>query len=323
MRHAIAAIAVVAIPLALMLSEAGSPRADPPAWRDAPLIVEDVARFWEAFDALPAAADPVVDARILHDRYLAPGTDGLKEFTRLRIGKAEDLARTIRARPRYYAAIRENTARVASFEPAIRAGYERLAELFPKAEFPPVYFLIGRLNSGGTLTGNELLIGLEMMAADDATPRDELGAWERSVIGGIERVPCYVLHELIHFQQRIDATRDLLAQAFAEGSADFLAELAVGCHLNGGVHAWALPREADLWREFSAVMHGDDTTGWLYGGDANRERPADVGYFIGYRIARAYYERSSDKQRAVADILRPASVQALLEASGYAGSLTP
>jgi uncharacterized protein YjaZ len=48
-------------------------------------------------------------------------------------------------------------------------------------------------------------------------------------------------------------------------------------------------------------------------------RPADLGYFIGYRIAQAYYEKSTHKEKAIADIISGGhgDVRALLAASGY------
>ena len=73
---------------------------------------------------------------------------------------------------------------------------------------------------------------------------------------------------------------------------DFLCELLIGRHINHHIHVWALPREAELWAEFRQVMHEEGAGGWLYGGTDATERPADPGYFIGYRIAQANYERA-------------------------------
>ena len=49
-------------------------------------------------------------------------------------------------------------------------------------------------------------------------------------------------------------------------------------------------------------------------------RPNDLGYFIGYRIAQAYYQRAADKAQAVRDIITGcgAGVHELLGRSGYA-----
>jgi uncharacterized protein YjaZ len=64
-------------------------------------------------------------------------------------------------------------------------------------------------------------------------------------------------------------------------------------------------------------MNERETAGWLYGGQPEG-RPADLGYFFGYRIARAYYERAEDKTRALREILTATDFPRLLEVSGYA-----
>ena len=43
-----------------------------------------------------------------------------------------------------------------------------------------------------------------------------------------------------------------------------------------------------------------------------------LGYFMGYRIAQAYYERAPDKKTAIRDILRVKNAEDFLERSGYA-----
>ena len=47
------------------------------------------------------------------------------------------------------------------------------------------------------------------------------------------------------------------------------------------------------------------------------DRPADLGYYIGYKIAASYYERAPAKSQAVRDILTVRDYPAFLEASGY------
>ena len=47
-------------------------------------------------------------------------------------------------------------------------------------------------------------------------------------------------------------------------------------------------------------------------------RPADLGYWMGYRIARGYYRRAADKAQAIRDMLRIRDFDAFLEASGVA-----
>lgn len=261
---------------------------------------------------------------------------------------AEQLAAAVARRPRFYAGLRRGTLALDSLGDAvdeIRGAYRRLAALYPDAVFPPVYFLVGRLTSGGTTGPSGILLGAEMHGADATTPRDELTAWQRGAVGDARGVPHLVAHELMHVEQQAarrqaavgaDARagaadrRTLLAQVLDEGCADFLADLvtdgagaarsagAVTASDGAGTRAYGLAHERELWREFRPVMLRRDVPGWLYEGDAAKGRPADLGYFVGARICRAYYDRAADKRRAVRDILVMADPKAFAEASGYA-----
>ena len=286
---------------------------------EARLVTEDIDRFWQAWDEAADATDAEARARIFQARYLEPGSPGLETFVRLRIGDAGKLVAAIDAHPRYYASLRRLTPKLEDQVPRIRDTLRRMRTLVPDAVFPDVYFLVGRMNSGGTADATGLMIGVEMFGRAPGTPLDELGDWHRAVVGEFDNLPAIVAHEWVHFQQRarIDGQPTLLQAAIGEGVADFIAELGAGRHINDHVHAWAEPRAAALWQEFGARMHGTDYAGWLYeGANARGDRPADLGYWIGYRIARAYYERADDKPAALREMLDIQDFDAFLAASG-------
>ncbi len=291
-----------------------SKQSPPEANRDpsaARIVTEDIQRFWEAYDR----AAPDFSAEPFEKLYLARGTRGLNDFVRLRIRSAAELVEAIRRCPRYYASIRESTRRIPAMEAEIRASFVALKRLYPDAVFPDVYFVIGRLSSGGTTSDRGLLIGAEMYGRTPETPTEELGDWLRQVLAPVDRVPHTVAHELIHFQQKYGEQPTLLGQSINEGSADFLAELISGRHANQHIHEFADPREAELWEEFRKRMHGKDVSGWLYGDTEGR--PHDLGYWMGYKITKAYYERAADKQQAIRDILDIRNFDDFLAKSGY------
>jgi hypothetical protein len=159
---------------------------------------------------------PLKDAAEVFQReYIDPGTTGLHDFLKSRIQNGHYLAATIAARPRYYAAIRGSTLAVdqtPAIKEAIRASFRRLKEIYPDAVFPDVYFVIGRMNSAGTVSSNGLLIGVEMNARNESTPVEELTDWERAVTGQIANLPNIVAHELIHIQQPHDSAKSTLLQ---------------------------------------------------------------------------------------------------------------
>jgi uncharacterized protein YjaZ len=102
-----------------------------------------------------------------------------------------------------------------------------------------------------------------------------------------------------------------------EGSANLIAELVTGAPSR---NEYAEAHEAELWAEFSREMHGKDYSRWLWNGANPKrgDRPADLGYWIGYRITKSYYNRAADKARAIHDILTIRDFDRFLTASGYA-----
>jgi uncharacterized protein YjaZ len=64
-------------------------------------------------------------------------------------------------------------------------------------------------------------------------------------------------------------------------------------------------------------MNGDKTDNWLYQGDKAKDRPADLGYYVGYKIVESYYKNATDKKQAVKDILGIKDVQEFLKTSRY------
>lgn len=54
---------------------------------------------------------------------------------------------------------------------------------------------------------------------------------------------------------------------------------------------------------------------WLFNGTP--EKPGDLGYWVGYRIAKTYYQRASDKRQAFREILEMTDPKAFLAKSGW------
>jgi hypothetical protein len=275
------------------------------------IVTSDLDRFWIALDK----AGPDINPEVINELYLKPGTKGIKGFTKGRIKNAEYLSGIIKSHTKYYHAIKSSTDSIAGMKDQIRQSLVKLKELYPKAIFPPVYFVIGALSSGGTSSNDGLIIGAEMYGLAAKTPTDELNDWLLTVIKPVNQVPHIVAHELIHFQQEYDGGT-LLAASIKEGSADLLAELISGKHINQHVHEFANPKEKELWLEFKERMNGTDYTGWLY--SSVKGRPNDLGYWMGYKITKAYYDQAQNKKAALEEILHIRNFNTFLEKSGYA-----
>lgn len=81
----------------------------------------------------------------------------------------------------------------------------------------------------------------------------------------------------------------LLGRSLHEGSADFIGKLVAGGNIQPPLHEYSNARDKKLWLEFKKEMNNTDTCNWLYPGDKAKDKPADLGYYIGYKIAESCY----------------------------------
>jgi len=287
------------------------------------LITSDIPNFWRAFDDGSLTNVPDL-ADVFQREYLDVASPGLRDFTRFRIETARALAEAVAERPRFYAAIRDSTLAIdrnPAVKDSIRRATRRLKALYPDAVFPDVYFLVGRLSTGGTASSAGLLIAVEMNAREPRTPIEELSNWERATIGQVVNLPYVVAHELVHVQQRLrrDGSETLLTDAVAEGAADFIGELVTGDNGNRAQRRYGNSHERALWEEFSREMHGTDKSRWLGQGDRSIDRPADLAYYIGYKICEAFFRAAADKTDAVRAIVQVTDADDFLRRSRYSG----
>jgi hypothetical protein len=57
--------------------------------------------------------------------------------------------------------------------------------------------------------------------------------------------------------------------------------------------------------------------GWLYQGGSSKDRPADLGFYMGYRICAAYHAASAYKRKAIHAMLNIEDFGGFLTESGY------
>ena len=109
----------------------------------------------------------------------------------------------------------------------------------------------------------------------------------------IEKVPFVVAHESIHYQQKysIPGELTLLQKSINEGAG-----LYRGAYFRRSREsAPARLRKPDRGRALERVqagMRGTDATNWLYQGNQAKDRPADLGYYMGYKITESYYKNA-------------------------------
>lgn len=281
-------------------------------------VTSDIDNFWRAYDLASKETDRAKRVAVFQTEYLDKGSAGLKDFIRLRIKSADSLVTSIDRLPKYYASIRPSTLQITKMERRMRKAFTKFKIVYPDAVFPDVYFLVGIANTGGTTGPSGLLIGAEMYAKTEDTPNEELPDWLKFVLAGVDQLPGIVAHESCHYNQNLPRQQTLLAKALQEGSCDFVGELVSGQNINDKLKPYGREHSTKLWGDFRAEMDKPDFSNWFYNAATAKDRPADLGYHVGYLIAKGYFDRSKDKRQAIREILNTKDYQALYTASGYA-----
>ena len=260
----------------------------------AKFVTSDIANFWKAFDTVGTSDKNPFDT------YIKNGTIGLKGFIPNRIISADSLLAMVKRRKSEYEKARNIEALIKEKEKETLPYFYALEYWYPYAVYPPVYFVIGRFNSGGTSSENGLIIGAEKLTDLDGLPE-------------------LVIHESIHFLQTWPegGNTTLLQQSIIEGSADFIAELVTGKHGNKAANDYGNKNKDALCKEFVQIMNGDKFQDWLYGTSKKDSRPNDLGYWIGYQIVKAYFDKMEDKKLAVNHIINIEDYTRFLKKSGY------
>lgn len=286
--------------------------AAPPAAAGPEIVTRDVERFYRVY----AAANGRPSAEVIQRDYLAHASPGLAHLARIRNITAERIATAIATNPGLYEDARSCAAHLPRVTARLAPALAKLSALYPQAKSPPVYIVVGRGRPVGVGDTGGVYIGLEALCAwTDPNPNEE------------DRFVHVLAHEYVHVQQAAfnDKSPDdtVLKIALIEGVAEFLGEQMSGQVAYQHLAAAARGRE----REFEAGFLADidaraDGSRWVYNGRGTAEHPGDLGYWIGYRIARAYYQRATDKPAAIRALIELKDPKALLAASGWTPGMT-
>jgi hypothetical protein len=269
----------------------------------AKLITSDITNFWDAYDR--AQKDTANRYGIYKKYYIDKGTVGLQDYFATKVYSIKNFVRGHDAKPKFYAAIRKNTLKVNEQKKQMQASFVKFKEYYPQAQFPDVYFVVGNFTSGGTSSSNGLLLGIDQECRTPDIPTGELNLWSKNNFSDLNLLPHIVAHELIHFQQdKLPRDTTLLRDVLVEGMADFLGELISGNSANLRLIQFAKGKEKTIWADFKKEIYLKRGYNWIANGNQETpDHPADLGYWVGYMICKAYYNNAADKKQAVHDIL--------------------
>lgn len=271
---------------------------------NAKIVDTDVKNFWISYDMVQK--DTANAQSIYQKYYIDKGSLALQDyFVNKMGGNIYSFTYSHRKKDKFYKSIRVNTLKAVEFSKNYKKSFANLKEIYPKAIFPNVYFVIGKLNSAGTVSSNGLILGIDQICRTETTDTTELESWEQHYLTPLSNLSATVAHELIHFQQKEMASdTTLLKAAIVEGMADLIGELISGQSANTKLQQFAKGKEKLIWDKFKVEMYLDKGNNWVGNGDQDKpDWPSDLGYWMGYEICKSYYENSEDKKKAIYEML--------------------
>lgn len=173
-----------------------------------------------------------------------------------------------------------------------------------------MYFTIGALASSGTTNNGLVLIGAELATGTSETDISEFPQHTQVFLARyfksqpLKNIVVLHVHEYVPTQEKGPPENNLLGQALYEGTCDLVAELITGKMPMLPYVAYGPAHEAALKERFKADMFSPYLGNWFYNqlSDDPKHVP-DLGYYMGYAICKAYYQRAKNKQQAVKELI--------------------
>ena len=277
--------------------------------QDAELIYSDLVNFIDAYKELTTNKDTL---KVLQTLYFDRGSAGLKEFINRHQLTPELMRDAMKADPERYALLPGFLENIGEVEEQFKALMEDYGKVMPNAMFAPTYLLVGANRGIGQASMVGQLVTLTRVTDDKA------------------KLQKLITHELSHFQQAMTmggqkyvslyaAPDNMLGLCLREGGAEFITSLVLGGITSTNALEYLDNHEDDLKAQFLEDLKTQQKDFWLWGSVNQKSHPILLGYAIGYKICKLYYDGSSDKDKALRDILMMEDVEAFMESSGYFG----
>jgi len=291
------------------------------------VVDSDIARFWVAVDAINAEGDPAARLRLIRSLYIEPGTPGLHALMAARRYTDQQYVDAIVRWPKFWASVRPLTRRSPAAVATLKDDVAHFRRLYLELRPASITYAIGVLRTGGTTVADKVLIGAELALGDETVDVSELPEPMRSRLATFFRSRPFAnnaqnnIHEYVHTQQQ-ETQGNLLQQSLREGVAELVAELITGRKPALPLYAYGPAHEADIKARFVTEMTGDNYDNWLWNSAANPFGVSDLGYFVGYRIARRHYDAAHDKRAAIKRLIElpyddATAIRGFVDQTGY------
>lgn len=290
-------------------------------------VTTDIDHFWTAYDQIIQTKDSTQQYNHLTDLFLSKGSSGLAAIMQARRYTPKSYIDAINNYPKFWASIRSNTLKSKTLAQEIQIGIDQLKKLYPKLKPAKVYFTMGAFRTPGTTIDSLVLIGAELALGDENTESSEFPESFQYVkdyyhTNPINNIVFLNVHEFVHTQQK-EHDYVLIFRSVYEGVAEFVAEKAMKAPSTSPAIAYGKTNDSAIKEQFKKDMYSSlAINNWLYNNKNNEFNTRDLGYYIGYVICENYYEKASDKSKAIQTMIDldyndETAFNAFVDQSGY------
>jgi len=284
------------------------------------LVFTDVDNFWKMYDKVKTIEKEDERVKIIKTEYFDIATLGFKKLIKLDKLTPKYYSNYLRD-TLFYNSIRRNVIYLKKDTVLVRSNLKKFSELYPKAKFLDIYFVIGLFNHGGVVVNNTMIIENQMYTKSKETIGDFISV--NNLMDKQSLLPL-LIHEQIHLSQENKNRNTLLGDAIVEGCADFFMYLQTNKRPSTlqKTYNFGLKNEFEVWEKFKSDMKKERNSVknlWFYNYSIKEVVYPDLGYFIGHQICKSYYENSINKKKAIEFLLTEKDFEKILKLSKYRG----
>lgn len=272
------------------------------------IISSDVDNYWKAYDKITTTNDTILQQKYLQELFIDKASEGQKALFAVRRYTPKEYLQNIKKYPKFWNSIRENMMQIPNFSDKINSGVDGLQKIYPKLKPGKVYFGVGAFRTPGTTLDSLVLIGAELAMATkdiDVSEFPENHVMKRyPKTNKLEDLDFLNVHEFVHTQQHKTHNFELIKLCVFEGVPEFIAEKvmnkkSVQPAINYGQENAELVKKEVQKHLLCKTAYND----WVWNNDRNIFNTRDVGYSVGYEVAKSYYEKASDKKKAIQELI--------------------
>ncbi|THD68783.1 hypothetical protein E7Z59_00185 [Robertkochia marina] len=273
----------------------------------AELYYSDIEHFVEAYQELENNSDTLA---VLQTFYFDRATPGLKEFINRHQLTPQMLKEALTKYPDRYGLIPSMLSNIRETEARYKELMKTYSTILPNAMYAPTWLLVDANRGIGQASMVGQLITVERVADN------------------MEKLKKLTTHELTHFQQAMamggqkyvslySSSENMLGICLREGGAEFITWLVNDDITRTKSLTYIEENEEALKVRFKEDLQSQNKKYWLWDSLDQKDNPGLLGYAIGYKICKAYYDKADDKTQALNDILMMENAEEFLIKSTY------